>query len=70
MPLIYKTAAGDTVDYVAWKQYGSLSGAVVEQVLQANPGLADHGPVLPAGVDIVLPDIVSAGTAEGVALWS
>ena len=33
----------------------NLSG-MVEGLLQANPGLAARGPVLPAGIRIILPD--------------
>jgi phage tail protein X len=35
----------DTVDAIAWRYYGKTAG-VVEAILQANPGLADHGPLL------------------------
>lgn len=66
----YLTSDGDALDFIAWKHYGSTAGSVVEQVLEANPGLADYGPVLPAGVDVTLPDIVSAGITAGVTLWS
>lgn len=37
---------GDTVDALCWRHYGRTQG-VTEQVLQANPGLAEHGPFLP-----------------------
>ena len=37
-------------------QGDSLTG-VVELVLDANPGLVDYGPVLPAGVKLQLPEI-------------
>jgi len=60
---------GDTVDALCWRHYGRTAG-VVEQVLDANPGLADHGPVIPNGTLITLPD--SAPQAERrqmVNLW-
>ena len=31
---------GDRLDLICWRHYGSLSGRVVETVLDANPGLA------------------------------
>jgi phage tail protein X len=31
---------GDRIDCICWKHYGSLSGRVVEAVLDANPGMA------------------------------
>jgi phage tail protein X len=69
----YRSKEGDTVDYVAWKHYGRQDGRVVEQVLEANPGLADLGPVLPAGTLVNLPEIASTPTTAtattGVKLW-
>jgi phage tail protein X len=32
--------SGDRLDLICWKHYGSLSGRVVEIVLDANPGMA------------------------------
>ena len=44
---------------ICWRHYGEQSGAV-EVVLEANPGLADTGPVLPAGIIIELPELPPA----------
>lgn len=44
-------------------------GQVLELVLDANIGLADLGPVLPAGVEVTLPDIAEPEQSEGVHLW-
>lgn len=63
----YRTREGDTVDFICWHIYGATSG-VVEQVLDANPGLAALGPVLPVGTLVTLPE-VSQSSAEEVALW-
>jgi len=42
----------------------------VEAVLEANPGLADLGPVLPPGTVIQLPDLPRPlETIETVKLW-
>ena len=65
----YMTSNGDTADYIAWKHYGTQDGRVVEQLVDANPRLADYGPVLPAGVMITLPDIQPAAAAQAVRLW-
>lgn len=46
---------GDTLDALCWRHYGRTAG-VVEAVLDANPGLADLGPVLPHGQPVELPD--------------
>lgn len=45
---------GDTVDSLCWRHLGS--SAAVEQTLEANPGLAALGPVLPNGTLLTLPD--------------
>lgn len=65
-----RTQEGDTVDLIAWRYYGRLSGRVVEQVLAANPGLADHGPLLPAGLIVKLPELEEKQDANtGTKLW-
>jgi phage tail protein X len=65
----YITSDGDTADLIAWKYYGSVAPSVVEKLLDANTGLADYGPVLPAGVSIALPEIDVAAKTQGVKLW-
>lgn len=50
----YTTAAGDMVDDIVFKRFGT-SRTITEAVLDANPGLAAMAPVLPAGVVIKLP---------------
>lgn len=69
MASLYITIAGDMVDEIAWNHYGSTANRVVEQVLDANRGLADHGLTLPAGLNIVLPVIAQAAQQQGVRLW-
>lgn len=66
----YITKDGDTADYITWKYYGRQDQQTVEQVLQANPGLADRGPTLPANVRVELPDLVKPVAAPGVRLWT
>lgn len=69
MTTIYTTKDGDTVDAIAWKFYGATTNKVVETVLDANRGLADYGPELPAGLQITLPAIAAPATTQGVKLW-
>ncbi len=69
MAATYITREGDTVDQIAWKFYGSTANRVVETVLEANRGLADHGPALPAGITIALPPLTASAAAQGVKLW-
>jgi phage tail protein X len=58
---------GDTVDLVAWREYGAP--AMTEVMLEANPGLAALGPVLPQGTPIRLPARATAPPAPKYTLW-
>ena len=58
----YTTLDGDMTDAICRRHYGRRRGAV-EAVLAANPGLAAMGPLLPAGVEILLPDLPPPGPA-------
>lgn len=69
MSATYRTSDGDMIDAICWKYYGRTQGAV-EAVLAANPKLSDYGPVLDAGILIVLPDLPAADSVEVVKLWS
>ena len=60
---------GDTVDAICWRYYGRTAG-VTELVLEANPGLADLGPIIPHGTQVTLPDAApQAEQRQVVNLW-
>lgn len=63
----YRTKTGDMVDQICRNHYGSDPHSV-EAVYDSNPGLAGHGPVLPAGVVIDLPDAQPA-EPQTIRLW-
>lgn len=65
----YRSKEGDTVDSVVWAYYGRQDALIVETVLEANPGAADLGPILPAGTRLVLPEIATPAQRQGVRLW-
>jgi phage tail protein X len=65
----YTTKDGDMLDAIVWKHYGRQDQQSVEQVLDANPSLAEVGATLPAGVAIVLPILTKPETVRGVKLW-
>ncbi len=66
----YVTKDGDMVDLIVFDHYGSTSGGLVEAVLDCNIGLADLGPVLPAGVVLRLPDFgTEAEVQQPITLW-
>lgn len=60
----YITVDRDMVDLICHRHYGYTSG-VTEDVLAANPGLAGLGPVLDAGVEIVLPELTTPSSGFG-----
>jgi phage tail protein X len=67
----YITNDGDMVDAICALVYGSDVVGIAETVLEMNPGLAAYGEVLPAGVEILLPEPkgVTAPAVETVRLW-
>ena len=65
----YVSRSGDVLDQIVFSHYGTLSHLQVEEVLEANRGLADLGPVLDEGVRIRLPDIASRQDVETEQLW-
>ncbi|OKP66784.1 phage tail protein [Ensifer adhaerens] len=50
------------------RQAGKLAG-YIEATLSANPGLADHGPLLPLGCTVHLPEFVITTENNTVRLW-
>lgn len=65
----YRTKDGDTLDYIAWKQYGNQNPGTVETLFLANPDLSAYDDTLPAGLVVRLPEIPVAETQETVKLW-
>lgn len=57
----YRAQAGEMVDEICQLYYGRTAG-VVEQVYEANRGLAELGPRLPAGTLVELPEVEQAAT--------
>lgn len=70
MPTAIRTIQNDTVDALCWRFYGRTAG-VSEAVLEANPGLADHGPILPQGLVVNMPEAqATAPQRQMVQLWN
>lgn len=63
----YVTRPGDMLDALCSKRYPEHPGAT-EAVLDANPGLARRGPILPEGLTIDLPDLPPPPSGQ-VSLW-
>lgn len=69
MPEQIRAQQGDTLDLICWRRYGRTAG-ITEAVLEANPGLADLGPIIPHGHLITLPDTLpQAKQTSVVNLW-
>ncbi len=64
------TQQHDTVDLLCHRHLGTTAGGVVEHTYTLNPGLAELGPLLPAGRPITLPDATRvSATTPTVNLW-
>lgn len=69
MPTVYITHQNEMVDAICRRAYGDESG-FVEMLLEANPGLSAMPVPLPAGTQIILPDIpLRQDSAQLVSLW-
>ena len=65
----YRTKDGDVLDAICDAHYGDTPYALAD-VLDANPGLAARGPVLPSGIVIELPIIAAPVAAPAtIRLW-
>lgn len=65
----YRCEQGDSVDLIAYRRFGTSSGTT-EFILDANPGLAAAGPILPLGMIIRIPIPAKADRVDGINLWS
>ncbi|MBD9588414.1 tail protein X [Pseudomonas sp. PDM03] len=54
-----RSVAGDSVNLLLYRELGRCDDPVEEALWQLNPTLTEQGPVLPAGVWVVLPEIDS-----------
>lgn len=68
MTIYYSTKEKDMLDYICWQHYEFTSGAV-EVVLEKNPGLAEYGSFLPAGLKITLPVIEKPLQKSTLKVW-
>ncbi|WP_448106580.1 tail protein X [Pseudomonas azerbaijanoccidentalis] len=52
-----RSVAGDSVNLLLYRALGRCDDAAEETLWRLNPTLAEFGPVLPAGVWVVLPEL-------------
>lgn len=67
MARIETAAPDEPLDVFVRRTCGTERNGNVEAVLDANPGLALEGPILPAGRRIRIPDTVSPASAPAPA---
>lgn len=65
----YTTSNGDMVDQIAFNRYGTHEGTTV-LVYEQNPGLVEHGLILPEGLTIILPEFVQPEAKPQINLWT
>ena len=65
----YLTRQNDLLDDVVFRYYGDTDRRIVEDVLEANRGIADYVPELPAGLTITLPERAPAAAETLTRLW-
>ncbi|WP_230425796.1 tail protein X [Spartinivicinus ruber] len=64
----YRTQQNDMLDAICHKYYqGNI--AALDAVLAANPGIAKHGALLPAGLTLKLPEIATEQKDQRITLW-
>jgi|AntRauMFilla1563_2_1112583.scaffolds.fasta_scaffold382454_2 phage tail protein X len=63
----YLTGRGEVLDQIVLAQYGRRD--VLVAVLDANPGLAELGPILPYRTRVTLPDLPAPSQTPVLRLW-
>jgi phage tail protein X len=64
---IIRARQGDTLDSLLWRERG-LDASTLATVHDANPGLADLGPLLPIDTAVIVPAIASPNAPQTRAL--
>lgn len=63
-----KNQDGEALDHICYRIYGNVKD-YWSLVMEVNPGIADHGDILPFGVEINLPDVAKKKAAGPVKIW-
>ncbi|MCO8313265.1 tail protein X [Pseudomonas mandelii] len=58
-----RSIAGDSVNLLLYRELGRCDDVAEEALWRLNPTLAEQGPVLPAGIWVVLPELESRPAA-------
>lgn len=65
----FRSRDGDTVPLILWLVLQRDDDAAEEALYDLNQGLEQHGPILPAGIEITLPELASPVSAKVVNVW-
>lgn len=65
--IAYRCQENEVLDAIVFKHYGTYD--MLQAVLDANPNLADQGPLIEAGYIVVLPAIEGPTRESSVVLW-
>ncbi|MGE8189539.1 tail protein X [Pseudomonas sp. NPDC086278] len=58
-----RSIAGDSVNLLLYRELGRCDDAAEEALWQLNRTLAEQGPVLPAGIWVVMPELATPTVA-------
>ena len=65
-----RSIAGDSVNLLLYRELGRCDDAAEEVSWRLNPELAEQGAVLPAGVNVIVPELETQPTAnQPVSAW-
>jgi len=65
-----RSVSGDSVNLLLYRETGRSDDAAEEALWKLNTTLAEHGPILPAGVWILLPELdVKPAVVKAVTAW-
>lgn len=66
MEAITVTRPRTMLDLLLWRKFGADGPALLEQTLEANPGLAAAGAEIPIGTVVMLPDYAPKRSSQPV----
>ena len=65
-----RSIAGDSVNLLLYRELGRCDDAAEEVLWRLNPELAEQGAVVPAGVNVIVPELETQPTAnQPVSAW-
>lgn len=66
MPSRTTSTQGDTLDLIVFRVLGTVDEKLLDEAFGLNSEISQYGVTMPAGVTVVVPDLPSSPTREGV----